>query len=371
MIKSKDQVLFITALLTVTANIFAQDPYKDVCAKEVESRVERCLSGRESVWHYTFSGPKDGGRLIRSWGYKSRESAQRALESDKQLCQTVDRYFEKTDCQTTYGAIFCAGCETKNNSSRRPTIEETEMLAVGERQLDRWRSEMTTALKNIRSAQNIGQSSPSAGIGNTLREYIGELRAARERALSVEKLMNSVSKEGANVLNRLSNAISELSTTTERMGVGRTKLSEKISEINAKPNKDGRPTTGNGGNVVMGGRWAIQVFDFYGTPLRQSITVEANSLKILIQSANSTANGDGIRTYTVSLGDLISEKQIMERVGPNLWAVTVFANGRKVTDISLSSNNSITESVSRVKLFFSTEDAAREAANSLKMLSSK
>jgi hypothetical protein len=364
-------IIPIAYLLILPVYIYAQSPYRDACTKNIENRVDACTSGKESVWHYTFSGPKDGGNVSRSWGYKSREAAQRALDNDKQLCQTVDRYFEKTDCQTTYGTIFCAGCGATNRNPRQYTIEESEIIAAGERQLSRWRKEIQRAIRNVRSAEKTGQPRPNLRFGNVLREYVGELRAARGRALSLEKLMNSVLTQGSIVLKRLSTAINELGDSTEHVEAGNGKLLEVIAEINPQPNSDLSAPKRNSEKMLLGGKWPMHVFDFYGSPLRQSVTLESNRLKVTVQPINSAIGDNSIRTYIVNLSDLVPEKQTFERVEPNLWVVTIFTSGRKVSDVISSSNDSIKEQVSRIKLFFSNEDAAREAANSLSSLSSK
>jgi hypothetical protein len=123
--------------------------------------------------------------MQRSWPYKSRERAQRAMESDRKLCQAVDRYFDHTDCQTRYGSVFCAACESTDTGLGWLKADLKNSLLAEIEYWDR------TVFEAARTIQKIENGEPGAGprFGNVFREYAGQLRAARDRVRAIESLL--------------------------------------------------------------------------------------------------------------------------------------------------------------------------------------
>jgi hypothetical protein len=187
--------------------MFAQtDPYRGRCLPELENRLDACAAGNQEVWHYTFR-EKSKTNYVRSWPYKSRERAQRALESDRKLCQSVDRYFDHTDCQTSYGEVFCAACESQDIAREWTQTDAGHSLL---QQAERWDGLVIGALRDVQAAERQGFTTPDRAFGGVFREYAGNLRSAQERARALESLLwrtGRVSEEVARWIEQFSNAL--------------------------------------------------------------------------------------------------------------------------------------------------------------------
>lgn len=225
----------VALLLAAGTGAYAkqEDVTKGACAKEEEHHTDRCTSGKENIWHYTYTDAKDG-KLRKSWGYKSRASAQKGLESSKHLCQAVDRYWDHKDCQTTYGEIFCAGCE-QTKTTRKLGAGEDDLLEAGERQLERWGVEGLLAAKTIKEAEESGQASHGSGIGKVLREYTTELKAARDRAKKLHDLMSGSKTGKAPLSELLTKATNDLEAATTRVETSRKALTQQQAASQPSP----------------------------------------------------------------------------------------------------------------------------------------
>lgn len=191
------------------AAVHGQDPFRGRCLPEVERELNACQSGTQDVWYYTFQ-EKGHSELARSWAYKSRERAQRALESDRRLCQTVDRYFDHTDCQTRYGDVFCAACESDPGLDWLGTDLKNSLL----KDIQLWDGTVINALLEIRRIEQTGVllgQRPS--VGKVFKDYLEQLKAARERVRALESLMTRRSRD----LDVLARLFDQLTQSIERV----------------------------------------------------------------------------------------------------------------------------------------------------------
>jgi hypothetical protein len=182
--------MFFAGLLVI-AVAYCQDPYRGRCAPEVERELNACQSGTQDVWYYTFQ-EKGRSQWVRSWSYKSQARAQRALESDRRLCQTVDRYFDHTDCQTNYGDVFCAACESDPGLSWMGADLKNSVL----KDIQLWDASLISALTQIRRIEQTGiPLGERSNWGNVLKDYFEQLKAARERVRAFQSLMTKQSRD--------------------------------------------------------------------------------------------------------------------------------------------------------------------------------
>lgn len=172
------------------ATAAAQDAERGRCAPEIEARLEACQSGAQDVWHYTYQGRNDA-RMQRSWPYKSRERAERAMEADRKLCETVDRYFDHTDCQTRYGEVFCGACETRDAGLDWLRADTKRSLLA---EVEYWDRTIRQAARSVVKIEN-GRPAPGPRFGNVFREYVGQLKAARQRVRAIEALLGHTTRE--------------------------------------------------------------------------------------------------------------------------------------------------------------------------------
>ena len=204
----------------IAVSMHGQNAERGRCSNVELPYTQRCWSGKDDVWRYTFQGPNDT-TPARSWGYTTREAAQRARDSNKSICQIVARYFNKTDCQTEYGEVFCAGCEARDPGQE---FLRSDVGRAVNNQLNRFQGELQAGLNNLRSLERTGQANPFHRVGLTTREYADQLAAGKDRVQALERSLtplNRVTEEVSRLLSRFNadfeQQLNTISSTNARL----------------------------------------------------------------------------------------------------------------------------------------------------------
>jgi hypothetical protein len=115
------------------------------------------------------------------------------------------------------------------------------------------------------------------------------------------------------------------------------------------------------------GGWTSQrIRDFNNLTAIQTINVSGDKILVTHQGLDPQA---GKTTYSLSSSVIIPESiQVLSTSVPDRWIVQVSTKGRMITKQSEWINGPITDSVSKLTLFFSTEEAARAAAEALRSI---
>jgi hypothetical protein len=330
----------------------AQDHVRRALAQRCDERVEpytaACHDGKSSVWYYTFTDDNEPGQTFISWSYRSQAIAKRALESDQRLCQTVDRYFDHRDCSRQYSAPMCLACGTAPEPARDRAQRDLEDAAG--KLFENWRTRLIGAIGAWRRATQ-GRN-PYGDVGSVARDYAKALEQSLEKLREIERSLNETQERW-----RLTAEIIDEITRSD--GADRTDLERRYNAL-PKALRDAIA----GRRVDAGGDWQThRVRGFDGSLVTQTIVADGGTIKV------SYASGDGApssRRYEIAAADLIRDQLTVKQAEPDRWVLTVVSRQRNIRDEAIRSDGtSITETRSRVYLFFSTEQAARDAAAAL------
>jgi hypothetical protein len=188
-----NKAVAVSALIGVHAAVAAaQDPLQDgACARPDE--VEACSSGKENRWFYSIIWAPGIAKNQKSWGYATRELAQRGLDRDKRLCQLLDQYYERTDCRTLYGGVFCDACGTPNTLirlARRLTskLGASDWETSAKRAYEAWEKDVERAFRRFGRTRTARSPLSEAAVGRALRRYADEVKEGVRRARELADL---------------------------------------------------------------------------------------------------------------------------------------------------------------------------------------
>lgn len=321
-----------------------------------------CLKGECTCDEWQIQLLKKDGR---EWGLitgKTLESVQRQLKKNQDFDRQYARFFNESvdDSLLNYQRpsepicrVSCPTGSTRHSLSDgkgRRRDEISDFIDDLQDKVIKETARVTLTLANIeRKGAN-----PFKSVGFVLRDYTNTLRDVLKRQKELRAKLASISEVGTTTISDIE-AIYRDSQAVEN----------RFNQANNQLPENARKLLETGEMPSVGGAWNEQrIRDFDNSVTRQ--TIEFNQNRITV-SLKSEAGAKSSVTYSLLATDIVPQSISVQSTDvPDHWMVTFNTNGRKIVKRTNRETNSLSDNVSKMSLFFSSEEAARAAEEALR-----
>jgi hypothetical protein len=321
---------------------------KNACTQYDETHLDACVSGRQGVWAYDFSGPDTGGQVVQSGGFTSARSAQSDRDSAQRLCSVLDRYFNHTGCQTNYGSPYCAACAPGAPRQGSLPQESQVWLEKSNLVIGQWEQQSAQALR-IFASEN-PQPNPYSNVGSVLSDYTTALRDAVTDLIHLRQAMQPIYAGIAGFGASIQPAIDALQNDENRVQTAQASYQQALSAPPAA-------------SYGAAGNWNNESVTVGGNLVSQAITVSGPDVSVTQRTGN--AGSGKTDTWSVSSQALRTASVQLGRYG-NYYALTfTLRQGTARHSQQFGAMSPITTNAQQVEMDFPSEADARAAAAAL------
>jgi hypothetical protein len=355
--------LFGAILFSIPYNVFSQTNGNQFPVKDCRGHSSGTCRQGECVckeWHialYTAEG-KEWGLIIG----KTQEVVQQKLKSGQQFDVAWAKFTGKSIGEDKFnhqrpGKPTCVvDCPQPSPSSTSPLEEQrwTEVENFANEIQNKMLKEIIRVTATLANLERQGVN-PYKGIGLALKDYANTLRDVvekqKELKTKLESTFNSLTDTFYEI-ERMQRSVADANNRLERAYGLLSNNAKNLLETGTLS----RPTSG----------WDTQrIRDFDNSITIQIIKLTDRNIFVTQQGESNS----GKTTYVLSSSDIIPESiQVKSTSAPDRYILLVMTNGRKITKQSDWINSPITDNVSKLTLYFATEEAARAAAEALKSI---
>jgi hypothetical protein len=299
----------------------------------------------------------------REWGMitgKTLESVQRQLKKNQDFDVSYARFFgtEVDDGGMNFqhpGKPICrVSCPTARASRSDDDEERRDEIAEAADEIqDKMLNEIGRVSKALYKIERKA-GNPYRSVGFVLKDYTNVLKDVFKQQKELRRKLAETSANIYSTMSDIDSLYAQLQTVDERA-----QQSYNVLPANARGLLES-------GALETGGAWNNQrIRDFNNSITIQTLDLHQDRITVVRRSETDPASRV---TYQLQPGDILTQTIAVQSTdAPDRWMVTFQTNGRRINKRTERDTGALTDNVSKMTLFFSNEQAAREAADALKL----
>lgn len=351
-------------ILLLPGNARAQQDEDKFPIKGCGGRAEGiCLKGECKCEEWQIELFDKSGKV---WGLitgKTLESVRNKLKKSQDFDRQYARFFGKSVEDDPYnhqrpGKPICrASCPATPASRRRSEAQirrRDEIEQAADDIIGSMFDEIGRVTGILGKLEKKG-GNPFRSVGSVLKDYANALRDVIEKQKELREKMTDVMQTMDGTMAELEAFLSDLQATEKDARSAYDQLPENA-----------RKTLETGEVPAIGGDWKNhRVRGFDNSVVVQTIDFNQNRVTV---SQKSTGGGANV-SYNLTSSDILPQTVNVQGTDvPDRWMVTFNTNGRKIIKTTDRESDSLTDNVSKMTLFFSSEEAANAAAQAIRAL---
>jgi len=341
-----------------------------VCAQSEEDKFEMkdchgrsagiCLKGKCACDEWQIQLFKRDGK---EWGLitgKTLESVQRHLKKNQDFDVSYARFFHIAvdDSVMNYQRPGKPICKTSCSSgaSIGSSDEADRRDEIAEAADDLLRKTLEEIIRVTRQLAKIERKvgNPYRAVGFVMKDYANTLK-------DVFKTQKELRGKLAETSATMASTMADIEAFYGAMQSADTSAQQAYQKLPVTArgllDKDETPETG--------GAWNNQrIRDFNNSITLQTLDLNQNQVTVTVRSEVDSSNRV---TYQLQASDILHQTIAVQSTdAPDRWLVTFNTDGRRITKRTERDSGALTDNVSKMALFFSSEQAARAAAEALR-----
>jgi hypothetical protein len=197
-------------------------------------------------------------------------------------------------------------------------------------------------------------ANPFKGVGLVTSEYANTLRDIFKRQKELRAKLTSIADTMTPTMANIVLIYRDLQTAEINARQAHERLPDNVRQL-----------LETGEMPTVGGTWNDQrVRDFDNSITVQTVALNQNQITVSLKSTSDSASKV---TYSLDRSDIAPQSIAVQSTNAaDRWMVTFNTNGRRITKQTERETGPLTDYVSQMALFFSSEEAARAAAKALR-----